>query len=243
MPAISWLKRVIKLALRPYFKATANRRAGLAMELTFWDKRLNTYATAMTALYERLLDPNSMIQDEYRQFFDHIPKKTIEILDVGAGPLTKLGKNHPAKELRIVATDVLAAEYDDLLDKHGIEPPVRTTYAPAESLGEYFAENSFDFVIAINSLDHAANPLEGIKQMLHVVRENCYILLVGRENEAKHEAYRGLHQWNFFVKNEKFFIEGRCGSVDVSRDLAEIADCECERRKDVLRISFRKTQR
>jgi len=44
----------------------------------------------------------------------------------------------------IVAVDVLAEKYDELLARYNVRPAVRTTFAEAEHLTRWFAENSFD---------------------------------------------------------------------------------------------------
>jgi hypothetical protein len=92
----------------------------------------------------------------------------VHILDVGSGPLTRLGKKHPSKQLVITVTDLLAYEYDRLLAEFEIEPLVRTVYADAERLVDQFGHNAYNIVHGDNCIDHTVNPLQAIEQMLAV---------------------------------------------------------------------------
>src|SRR5215218_9909750 len=76
---------------------------------------------------EARLAPETEITDPLvREELERHPGKEISILDVGAGPVTKLGFVYPGKTLTIVAVDPLANEYERLLRKAGLRPPVRT---------------------------------------------------------------------------------------------------------------------
>lgn len=118
------------------------------------------------------------------------------LLDVGAGPLTNLGKQLSSARLTIQPCDPLADVYGWLLDEAGVRPPVRTLFADAENLAMYFPHDSFDAVHCANALDHSYDPLAGILEMLKVVKSSGFIHLGHFENEAEHEQYAGLHQWN-----------------------------------------------
>ena len=100
------------------------------------------------------LDPTTQLSEYHRGFVDRLPDHEIRILDVGAGPLTYLGKHLPGRTLTIVAADALAPHYDRLLAKHRVTPLVRTIAAEAERLTDVFPENSFDLVNARNCIDH-----------------------------------------------------------------------------------------
>ncbi|MBZ5536897.1 MAG: class I SAM-dependent methyltransferase [Acidobacteriia bacterium] len=157
--------------------------------------------------------------------------------------MTVLGKIHPSKELIIVATDALASEYDDLLTKYRIEPPLRTILARAERLTRIFAKNSFDLVYAQNSLDHSYDPLEAIRQMVRVAREGCFVVLDHIENEAENENYQGLHQWNFTVREGIFTITSRDIVIDVCRELSSLGDFVCSSENKWVRVHIRKKHR
>ena len=59
-----------------------------------------------------------------------------------------------AAATRMTVTDVVAADYDRLIDEFKAPVPVRTIYADAEKLAEKFGRASFDIVFAQNCVDH-----------------------------------------------------------------------------------------
>src|SRR5689334_21385605 len=121
----------------------------------------------------------------------------VSILDVGAGPLTCVGKVWAERTVEITPVDPLAEEYNRLLDEIGLTPLVRTQYAVVEKLAEVLPANHFDLVYCQNALDHVYDPVAGIHQMLEVVKPGHAVVLMHNENEGEREHYHGLHQWNF----------------------------------------------
>lgn len=214
--------------------------AGLEDEIAFWDRWLRTGGGEWSEDYRRRLDPELPLSEYHRSLIDHLNAKSIRILDVGAGPLTLLGKKHPDKQLEIVATDALADQYADLLSRYAIDPPVRTVFAEAERLSRAFHANSFDLVYAQNCIDHVHNPLQAIKQMLRVAKPGCFVALGHTENEALVENFQGLHQWNFGVKDGEFMIEGADRRWNVSRELAHLGEFQCCCRNHWVQVHIRK---
>jgi SAM-dependent methyltransferase len=137
---------------------------------------------------------------------DEIDRVDVKIIDVGAGPVSKLGTRYPGKKIQLVAVDPLAEEYDRLLARFGVEPPVRTIKAHGERLLRRFAAASFDIAYAVNSIDHSYDPVRIIQNMLALVRPDGVVLLRHRLNEGEHERYVGLHQWNFDVRDTDLVI-------------------------------------
>lgn len=220
--------------------ATTDRAVGLQHELAFWDEAFRTRGRAWPDDYRARLDPETPLSTYHRQFIDHLPQEEIRILDVGAGPLTVLGKTHPHKRLVVVATDVLAASYDRILEKYAVTPHVRTLPADAEQLSDIFGASSFDLVNAQNSIDHARDPLEAIRQMILVAREDCFVVLNHAENEAEHEGYHGLHQWNFSLEAGQLVVRSLTERFDVSRLFGKLATFEASREDRWVRVHIRK---
>jgi SAM-dependent methyltransferase len=135
------------------------------------------------------------VWDELRQRVaaGHDP---VRMLDVGSGPLTTLGTLWPGREVEVVAVDPLAEAYNVLLDEIGIDPPVRTEAIRGEELLDHLAPASFDVVHAANSLDHTADPVETLRQMLAVTRPGGAMCLIHHVDVGELESYHGLHQWN-----------------------------------------------
>ena len=155
-----------------------------------------------------------------REELERTSAEEISILDVGAGPLTKLGYRYPGKTLRIVAVDPLADEYDRLLRDAGLEPPIRTIRVAGEELLEHFGSGTFDIACATNSLDHSADPLTIISNMVSVVRPGGTVLLRHKRNEGESARYEGLHQWNFDVVDDGLLLWNNAVQVSVGAALA-----------------------
>jgi SAM-dependent methyltransferase len=215
--------------LRTSRLSTRERWAGaIAGEATFWDDWLATKAFGDVNQYERRLDPAAQLDEVLiADRFRHFPERTISILDVGAGPLTTVGKTYPGKDLRIVAVDPLAGEYDAILARAGVTPPVRTTLCHGERLLEKFDPSSFDIAYAANALDHSYDPVVVIQNMVVVVKPGGFVLLTHKRNEAERKGYLGLHQWNFENRDGRCFIWNRTSEQDLTEVLTDGADVDC----------------
>lgn len=196
--------------------------SALPTELYFWDYWLTSHGAAAPEDYKRRLDPDCPI-DEFVSRFIH--SDHCDILDVGAGPLTILGKIHQGHRLNIVAVDVLADEYNELLARHGITPIVKTQRLEGEKLTARFQPFSFDITYAENCLDHCYDPALAIDQMFTVTRSGGAVILIHCPNEGQDGGYLGLHQWNFLNKNGEFVIESPARpAVNISARYAKSAD-------------------
>ncbi len=172
---------------------------GLDQELGFWSGFFATRGGEWSDDYSYRLDPASRLQPFLAEELSRLGDR-VRLLDVGAGPLTYVGKQWPGHVLEITAVDALADRFADLLEEFHVEPPVRTLKCESEHLSELFPPASFDAAFARNTLDHSYDPLGAIREMLSVVRPGGIVLLMHLPNEAERELYRGLHQWNFDVR-------------------------------------------
>jgi SAM-dependent methyltransferase len=147
------------------------------------------------------------------------------VLDVGAGPLTVLGRNLPGDEhpVSVTACDPLANHYALLAKKYGVEPPIPTLTALAEDLSAFFPVDSFDLTFCRNALDHSFSPLRGIIEMLLVTRPGGKTVLHHHVNEAERGQYDGFHQWNFCLKHDRFHIWNEKTDIDVADVLSGFA--------------------
>lgn len=151
----------------------------------------------------------------------------VSILDVGAGPVTSVGRRYDGVPLNVVAVDPLAKKYNRLLDSAGLEPPVRTEQVEGERLLERFGEEKFDITYARNALDHAVDPVLIIEQMLAVVRPGGYVVLRHGTNEAVQQGYSQLHQWNFDAREGTLIVWHPNGETNISSELAGRAVVTC----------------
>ena len=130
--------------------------------------------------------------------------------------------------------------YDELMKQCGVMPPVRTIYGETERLTDIFADNSFHFVYAQNSIDHTYDPIQAIRQMVRVAKENCFLVLRHVENEAENQQYGGLHQWSFGLEEGMFVIKTRTDRIVVSRELADLGDIAAYREHEWLVVQIQK---
>jgi SAM-dependent methyltransferase len=197
-------------------------RSRTKSEVEFWAGWLNGAPGTEQWADDRLLrlDPTTEIRDPLvREELERLGADTISILDVGAGPLTRLGYRFPGKTLEVVAVDPLAGEYDRLLREAGLVPPVRTIAVAGEELLEHFGSRRFDIAYATNALDHSADPLAIIENMVTLVRPGGAVLLRHKRNEGQSAGYGGLHQWNFDVVGDRLVVWNDASRVDLGTAL------------------------
>jgi SAM-dependent methyltransferase len=186
-------------------------REGLPSEIHFWESALrDPDRNWVRSEYDERMNPNLELQSELRELIPASPGATVRILDVGSGPLTRVGKRWEARDLQIVAVDPLGDEYSGMCKRLALRPLVPVTAVHGERLLESFSPDSFDLAYASNSLDHSYDPLVVIDQMLALVKPERYVYLWHFMNGGVAEAYTGLHQWNFDVRKGDFVIhDGR----------------------------------
>jgi hypothetical protein len=132
--------------LRSKWERGNDRPKQLQEEVEFWRRWFETKGLEWPEDYVQRFDPIHPIQKHIAIYIDRLEGECVHILDVGAGPLTKLGKVHASKQIVITPTDLLAHEYDRVLDEFKIKPLVRTVFADTEKLVDQFGENAFDIV-------------------------------------------------------------------------------------------------
>jgi SAM-dependent methyltransferase len=135
----------------------------------------------------------------------------VAVLDVGAGPISRVGTLSENLRVTLRAVDPLAPAYDAILDLFSWVRPVPTEFGVAEHLLGRFTEGSFDLVHARNALDHALDPLACIDQMARLVRPGGWIVLDHADREGDQQRFQGLHQWNLFVSGRQYQIEDASG--------------------------------
>jgi 2-polyprenyl-3-methyl-5-hydroxy-6-metoxy-1,4-benzoquinol methylase len=88
-----------------------------------------------------------------------------------------------------------------------------------EELLEHFGSRRFDIAYATNALDHSADPVAIISNMVALVRPGGAVLLRHKRNEGQSARYGGLHQWNFDVAEDRLVLWNDAFRVDVGRAL------------------------
>jgi SAM-dependent methyltransferase len=190
-------------------------------------------------------DPEAPLQPHLGHLLDKSVAASYKILDVGAGPLTSIGKKWRDTPLELVAIDPMARYYDDLLETFHLVPPVRTRLGDAEKVGGDFPQEHFDLVCSDNSLDHCYDPIRAMQGMLKILKPGGHVCLQHYTNEGVEEGYDGFHQWNFYEEAGDFWISNEKGSrTNVTQLFSTQASVVCEpfrlAGKDWLRVIFQK---
>jgi SAM-dependent methyltransferase len=194
-------------------------QSGVAHELGFWRAIISARGGPYAIDFNYRIDPDGGMDWLIGREIITSPIAKARILDVGSGPLTKIGKVYGGERPKIVATDPLAPFYLKILDEYEVRPPVRVQQAFAEDLSCYFATESFDVTVCINALDHSFTPVRALTEMVDVTKMGGAIFLQHRINEASNENYAGFHQWNIEARNGKAVLWNRDTEIDIQSAL------------------------
>ncbi len=201
---------------------------GLFDELQYWERVLSPEALkANTDGYLERLDPQQKLEERFTELINVPTGAPVSILDVGAGPITSMGKVWDGHSVTVVPIDPLAERYRELLDKMHLTPPVYTVNVEGEKIGEHYPANSFELAHSRNALDHCYDPMVVIQQMVDSVKPACFVYLWHVKNVADMEQHKGLHQWNFDHVNGKFMVSSEQKSYCVNDELAGKATVKC----------------
>ena len=182
------------------------------IEPSYFDR----FLTQKKDKYYNRLDPDKKIEDFLTELLTDISGDSIKILDIGAGPITMVGYKLNNKVVELIPIDPLAKVYTRILTRKNIHPPVRTIVGNVEKLSKQFGENEFDLVYANNSIDHTANPVKALNEIHHVIKPNHYFYFSHFINEGEINKYYGLHQWNFYYKNDSLFLSNKTKDIDLN---------------------------
>jgi len=201
---------------------------GTGDELEFWQQWLQTQGREWPEDFQSRLDPTVKINERrIAEYIKGTDGQDVSILDVGAGPLSSLGKVFPGKSITITATDPLADEYNRVMSELGIVPPVRTISCEGERLLDLFEPESFDIAYARNALDHSHDPLRVIRNMVSLIKSTGLVFLRHFSNEAVQQGNVGLHQWNFDVRDGALVVWNESQVFDVASCLGSQAQVLC----------------
>lgn len=215
-------------------------REGMEYEVTFWESWMQSQGLEWPEDFKSRLLPRPLSPSLSAHLPRSLDLNKVQILDVGAGPLTGMGTFLHGRNVELTAVDPLAIYYDALLSKYSIEPPCRTQLAFAEDLSTRFESGQFNLISCTNALDHSIEPMWGIIEMMMVLSVDGTIVLNHRRNEAEYEDYTGFHQWNFDQCDGKFVIWNRGSSLDVTELLGDVAHVSCRLENAWLSVGIRK---
>lgn len=155
-----------------------------------------------------------------------------KILDVGCGPLPKFGNILNGVKINYMPVDPLAYQYKNLLKENKVVLPVEPSFALMEVLTCFYEENSIDYVIVNNALDHCINIIRAFIECFNVVKVGGNLLLEHVEAEGLHNDYAGLHKWNITCTDDALiFFNNRGTKINISKMFSPYANIEVKRMK------------
>jgi SAM-dependent methyltransferase len=135
--------------------------------------------------------------------------RTVDVLDIGSGPISVLTNVFHGLQANLKAADPLADDYEKLWTDHARRlRAVRPMGVAGEDLVDYFGSNAFDVTHIRNAIDHAVNPIAVVEQLIEITRKNGLVIIHGFENEADSERWGGFHQWNMRIIRGDLEFEG-----------------------------------
>lgn len=197
---------------------------GIRDEIEFWDKLFATDGECggNKHIFHYRMDDMCPFQ-----LANDLENRNSKILDVGSGPYSNLGFQLDHKKLDITLLDPLASIYRKLGEVYDHKFPIIPQTGMVECLNLLYPQNSFDIVHMSNSLDHCFDPIEGIRQLLYVTKIGGKVILRHTNNEGENENYKGFHQWNLTVENQRFYIWEKNGhSIYIDQVFKDVATIE-----------------
>jgi SAM-dependent methyltransferase len=215
---------------------------GLNSEVGFWQNWIQTQGADWPDDYRARLDPKHPLKPEVENAIRPTGSREIDVLDVGAGPITCIGYVSEKFDLRITATDPLAEAYSVLLKEAGVVPPITTQKCFAENLLQHFGSRRFHVCFSRNALDHSIDPRSALLAMIQLLHPNGLMYVRVYKNEGASGGYEGLHSWNFDKDENNNFILWREGEkYNISEDIAPYGEWRlAEHKRELIFVAYRK---
>lgn len=170
-----------------------------------WTTELNYWYNVLRSQQVELQRPASLqalLDMELVRAQGMIERSEVLIVDVGSGPISRLGRSTSwGAAVKVLAVDPLACQYKHLL-KHvrsQTDEHCEHLIGGVEVLPRILAGRRFDAIFALNSLDHAQDPVSGILQMFACAKDGQPVIFYVHRNEATKTGGRGLHRWDFDI--------------------------------------------
>lgn len=166
-----------------------NLTTGLRSERIYW-----YYILLRRHGYRESKRLNKKVRKEIfpKELLSFVKKPKAKVLELGSGPLSDLAWGVEEGLIEVVAIDVLAKEYNEMLRNRKIDYPIRPTPGTGENLS--FEKKSFDIVYSRNALDHMIDPKRCVRNMVKVLKKNGFLYIRGNVKVGSKVHWRGLHQ-------------------------------------------------
>jgi len=163
---------------------------------------------------EKYWSPTYPINNRIEKEIQRLKNTRIRLLDVGCGPFPKSGVSHENYIIDRTLVDALANDYHKLLKDNSIDTNgQKIICCDVEEIEERFISCSFDIIYSKNTLDHTYNPIKAISSLINLLVNDGVIILEHYVKEGEYTNYFGLHQWDFFIENESFYISNKTKDI------------------------------
>lgn len=165
------------------------------------------------------------VNDRIRVELTKLNKHSVKLLDVCCGPFPKSGIYHESYKIERTLVDAIAEDYHNLLKINNINRNGQSIIqSNVEDILQVLKKKSFDIIYSKNALDHTYNPLIAIENLIKLLSKKGVIILEHFINEGEYTNYFGLHQWNFYLKDNDFYISSKNNEIqyNVNEILKEI---------------------
>jgi len=243
---LAFLKESFKLRLSGELELQGGKtnpewQSGIKVETAFWEAWIKGKGLEWSADFLFRTTSDTELQSYITEL---LPEKDIgsdvQILDVGAGPLTRIGKHWAGRQITICPIDIAADFFDQILQEYDIVPPVKTVAGEVEHLSELFAADFFDLVFAENLLHCSWKPLTAIRQMIRVLKPGGRILLTQPLNEGQKRNYQGLYQWNIFSQDGDMMIADKNSVVNINSLFCNHVEITCQTENEWINVILQK---
>ena len=197
--------------------------SGIPYEIAFWEGVFSN-KKRIEALF-RWSKHNKEIElanFDVKQFLSQKENQTI--VDAGCGMSYSNGDKLDGKQLNICYIDPLAPFYNKIIEKKKLDLP-KITFGFIEYLS-VFVPNKVSLIIVQNALDHSKNPTKGLLECIESLEIGGVLYLQHNENEAEAENYRGFHQYNISLDDDKLVIWNKNSKINVNDFIKDFADIE-----------------
>ena len=199
----------------------SERERALKSELHYWTKVVegnNQKLGSQDSFFRRVKGERGFPKNLVKYL--RTDGEVTRILDVGAGPCSSLGSGglqSSNAKIMITGIDPLADKYNAMLDSHNLLPKFKTICGEGETLSNPLDLESYDIVYCKNALDHVDDPHKTLLEMKKVCAKGGLIYLMGRVNEAVHQNYCQLHQWNMLPCDGDLVVWDRSSAFSVKK--------------------------
>lgn len=133
--------------------------------------------------------------------------------------------------MNYIPADPLAYHYKRLLDKNNAVLPIEISFTIMEALSSFYGENSIDYCIVDNALDHSIDILRAFIECFRVIKMGGRLLLTHMDSEGLNEDYWGLHKWNISSTECDLVFFNEEMKINVSNLFRDYADIKIQRKK------------